>query len=910
MFRQLGRNVVRFWPFLLVAWVLTAVALTMAAPRWTDVIQQGEFAFLPEDMASRQGEELFKQSFPSDLLASSVVIVVRRESDPNGLQDRDREFITDILQPGLEKIAEEEGIAATNTVESEDDDESENLTRVRTFADQRIGKLLDSQDNKATLVLVELTTEFLDWRNSTLVKRVEELIDRNGDLAESTPPGLALAVSGSATVGRDMIKAANDSSQATELWTVLLVIMLLIVIYRAPIIAMIPLVTVAIATRIALTTLAQLAKWDIVGLFNGIEVYVTILCYGAGVDYCLFLIARYKEELDEGASIEEAIENALAKVGAALTASAGTVMCGIGMLVFAEFKKFQQAGVGITFGLFVVLCAALTFTPCLLRLTGRWAFWPRVPTDRLSTSAGWLSTTSLIGRLLERDLIQNAWTRIGEKLLKKPGRILATSGLLMLPFAVVGCSFNDYLSYGLLSELPRDNPSVVGAKAVQTHFPAGVAGPVTILLKNADVDFADDSIILDSITDRLIDKQGELQLADVRNRTHPLGLHASTDDEEESGDSKQNFFSMARNRVRNQKVREYYVSQAEGLEGQVARIDVIFQDDPFSRNSIAQLERLQKTVDATLTGQMLGMHFDDSDECRIESIIEETPATDSGLRPGDRIIEVEGQSVDRHDDLRAMIGESSSDTINIVAERELSEGPRARIEVDLPLVEGWREFSTTEMAALGPTPSIRDLKIVTDRDQIRVNILVLAGVFLILVVLLRKPAISLYLIASVFFSYLATLGVTFALFWFLDGSEFSGLDWKVPMFLFTILIAVGEDYNIFLMTRIEEEQERHGLVQGVVVALQKTGSIISSCGIIMAGTFSSLLAGTLVGLHQLGFALAFGVLLDTFVVRPILVPAYLILLYEGRLGALGKILGANRLAERQVASSVEAHGDS
>jgi RND superfamily putative drug exporter len=111
------------------------------------------------------------------------------------------------------------------------------------------------------------------------------------------------------------------------------------------------------------------------------------------------------------------------------------------------------------------------------------------------------------------------------------------------------------------------------------------------------------------------------------------------------------------------------------------------------------------------------------------------------------------------------------------------------------------------------------------------------------------------------------------------------------MFLFTILIAVGEDYNIFLMARIEEEEKVHGAVKGITVALERTGSIISSCGIIMAGTFSSLMAGSLVGMDQLGFALALGVMLDTFVIRPIMVPSLLMLLATGKLGVFSRLAG-------------------
>ena len=104
----------------------------------------------------------------------------------------------------------------------------------------------------------------------------------------------------------------------------------------------------------------------------------------------------------------------------------------------------------------------------------------------------------------------------------------------------------------------------------------------------------------------------------------------------------------------------------------------------------------------------------------------------------------------------------------------------------------------------------------------------------------------------------------------------------MPLFLFAILVAVGEDYNIFLITRVEEEVAHYGPVDGVIAALGKTGGVVTSCGLIMAGTFATLFAGSLAELRQMGFAMSFGVLLDAPIVRPILVPAFLLLIARWR----------------------------
>src|SRR5439155_8552584 len=136
-----------------------------------------------------------------------------------------------------------------------------------------------------------------------------------------------------------------------------------VLIYRAPLLALIPLATVYLAVQVSVSLLAILARAGQLTLFQGIQIYITILAYGAGVDYSLFLTARYKEELDRGATPADAVARAVGGVGGALAASAATVMCGIGMMVFAEFGKFREAGIAIPLSLALVLLATLTFSP-------------------------------------------------------------------------------------------------------------------------------------------------------------------------------------------------------------------------------------------------------------------------------------------------------------------------------------------------------------------------------------------------------------------------------------------------------------------------------------------------------------------------------------------------------------------
>lgn len=794
MFQFLGRISSRHAAIVVAAWLGLLVGSLLLAPPWAEVAENGEFAFLPPEAPSRVAEAQFTEAF-DDTLASNVVLVVLRETTETGLKKTDREFIREVLIPGLREIA---GLPPDK--DSHGDDADHIVSRLHWFGAKTTGSLFDSDDGQATLIILQLTTEFLDQGNAPLIAEVEEFLEKvrrtPHKSAGEMPPGLDISFSGSATFGRDIIRESNSSAQSTERWTVILVVLLLIMIYRAPLLALIPLLTVVVATATSLSLLAVGAGLGWVTLFNGIETYVTVLLYGAGVDYCLFLIARYREELDLGGTIEEAVTRTLERVGAALTASAGTVMCGIGMMVFAEFGKFRQAGIAITFGLMICLAASLTLTPALLRLFGRWAFWPNVARQHMTGPTGWIARSDIPTRLAQANLLQRGWNRVGELLTRRPFTWWISSILVLVPFAAAGVFWFGHLSYGLLTELPETAPCVHGARALTAHFPAGESGLLNVLVTADGVDFNSTrdlkgNRIVRRLTENLLADKEQLGLHTVRSMTDPAG---------------QRPLSRPARIAAKTLGRKLFASSTNPS---VTRLELILHSDPFARDSIEEFRRFR-----------------------------------------DRFAEY------------------------------------------LP-----EEIADAQIAFLGATPNLSDLKEVTDRDQIRIDTLVMLGVFIILVILLKRPGICSYLMFTVFLSYLATLGITFLVFWALDPTGFAGLDWKVPLFLFTILIAVGEDYNIFLMTRIQEETVTHGDIGGITVALQKTGSIISSCGIIMAGTFASLLAGSLVGMDQLGFALAVGVLLDTFLVRPVMVPAFLILLAQGRLGVFSRLAGYSRGGE-------------
>lgn len=832
MFDSLSHFVTRFWIGLLVAWGALFVVATTTAPRWSEVSVDGELRHLPQDMPTRRGEELLETAFPGDVADSNIVLVVHRAEEP--LLPKDRHFVLETLTEGLREIAEQHGglvrdqpvlawipheiREAVEGVSSHGVDVPESLeplteppvsteglsdagpriVSITSLADGMTATLLNSSDGHATLVVVDLTSGFLVSKNTELVADVQSLVDQLRK-ENVVPEGLEIALSGSAVIGAGTIEAVSDSTIAVRRWAIWIAVALLLIVFRAPIAALVPLASMYVSVEVTLWLLAWAAHYEVVSVFDGLPLYLTVIVYGAGVDYSLFLLARHQEEMQKGHSAVGAVSRSIRSVGTAIAASAGTEIVGIGLLVIAEFGKFRQAGFGVALGLVVLLIASLTLTTSILCLFRRWTYWPQPLTEEHKVkrfSLDWISA--------------RIWRDIGIKQRKYPGIILTATVALLAPLAIVGAANLDNLSYGVIAGLPDDSLGIRGTEKLREYFDAGITGPITLLLYNDEEDFSSHAGIrqIADLTEGLRRRGDELHIADIRSLSAPLGDSEKAKDvidqlaetvpfeasflkrgelvvTDASGMAASDAFLQG---VVRELAYEHYVSHATAYEGTVTRLTIVPEGAPFRLESIQRLDQLEKTI------------------------------------------------------------------------REL-----------LP-----EELAGTEVYLLGATASLRDIRDVGRRDWQRIRIVIPVAVFLVLLMMLQRPIVSAYLVLTVVFSFLITFGVTHSVFWALDPDGFQGLEWTVPILLFTLLIAVGEDYSVLLVSRTEEERQEHSPTRGVTEALVKTGGLISGAGLIMAGTFSALLiGGAMASTRQLGFALCFGVLLDTFLVRPVLVPSFL-----------------------------------
>ncbi len=510
MFRSLGNFVARHWLAVLACWVAIMVVTHWFAPRWNDVMHDGDFAYLPANMPSVEGETMMSRAFPAQKSKSSVAIIIARSDSRLGPADLDwSDKLTEYL------ASHREGMPIVDIWNR----------NVEVVGDKLISK--PTKAGQATVVLLQLTNEFTAAGNIVVIDRLKELI-RDFTKQSPRPKGLELGISGSAALGADNISSANESIRNTERTTVVLVVLILLLVYRAPVLVAAPLVTIALSLSLSTDLLAALTQvdrlpgfeWWNFKIFTTTRIFIVVILFGAGTDFCLFLISRFKEELDHGLLAREAIIESVAQVGAALVGSAFTTICGLGMLFFASFGKFTNSGPAIALSLFITLLACLTFAPALLVAFGNGVFWP------FASRHARLVSARVTGDAERRQMLGRFWIWVGELVTRRPTPILLVSVLLLTPVAIAGWEVR--ISYDLINELSPTRDSVRGAALANKFFPAGETSPLTILALREDKPFNTkegerDISDLSKMFYGFESSTGEDEIVSVRSLMEPLG---------------------------------------------------------------------------------------------------------------------------------------------------------------------------------------------------------------------------------------------------------------------------------------------------------------------------------------------------------------------------------------------------
>jgi putative drug exporter of the RND superfamily len=575
---------------------------------------------------------------------------------------------------------------------------------------------IPSADGKAVLINVQLDAK-IAGENIDKEPVLPLLIDFiREDLEKNFGKSLESHVTGAGGIFADLFGAFGSIDTKLLQTTLIVVAIILIVVYRSPILWILPLFTAGTALGLATMVVYYLAKANVIDLNGQTQGILDVLVLGAATDYALLLISRYREELHHHESRYESMKIALRGVVEPIVASGSTVIAGLMVLLLSDLSSNRGLGPVGSIGIASAMLAALTLLPALLVVFGRWVFWPKIP------------------RFDDVDeKLSGIWAKVGNFVDRKPRAIWVTTALVLLIFA----GFSTTLKSDGLAQtdaFTTRTDSVIGLEKLGEHFPSGEGTPVEIVVDQAD-------------------------------------LAAAT-------------------------------AAIKGVKN-VANVIPVTRFDPATRQPTTEL----KVVD----GKVL------------------LYAT----------LSVPADSV------------AAKETIPVLRE--------AAKKVNQNILVG------------GQTAVGYDVDQSSRRDNRVIIPIVLVLIAIILGLLLRSIFAAALLLVTVVLSFAATLGVCAFVFEHIFG--FAGTDASFPLFAFVFLVALGIDYNIFLMTRVREESMKIGTRAGVIKGLTVTGGVITSAGIVLAATFGVLGVLPLVFLAELGFAVAFGVLLDTIVVRSLLVPA-------------------------------------
>jgi putative drug exporter of the RND superfamily len=661
----------------LLLWIFVIGPLGSFAGQLSSVQENDNAAFLPSNAESTLAGEEYEK-FIGNESVPAIVVFERAE----GLTPADQEAIEGLLDE----------IGAVEYVDTE-----------------AVVGPIPSEDGTAAQVVVPLAT-------SDGTELEEAIVDIRGILDDS-PEGLAAYVGGPGGILGDFIEAFGEIDGLLLGVALSVVLLILLVVYRSPILPFIVLISAVLALGLASAAIYFLASNDILDLNGQSQGILFILAVGAATDYSLLIVARYREELRDHESKYDAMRAAWRATVEPVLASGSTVILGLLCLLLSDLSSLRGLGPVGALGIAGAMLAAMTLLPAALVLLGRRAFWPLVPhhgSEHRYAKGIWGAVSRLVGRRARA-----VW--------------VTTFVLLAVAAAFVPTLNEDPVPQTELFLTEVD--SVKAQEIIDEHFQADQSSPAIMIVPE---EYLEDAVSLAS------DQDGVAQ---------------------------------------------------DGV-----------------------------------------------------TVLPEGPPA-PGETPEPRI--VDGEAV-----VLVTLSSNADSSAATETVRDL------RSETDA---------ISEDILIGGQTATLLDTRDTVDRDRLVVIPAILIVIFLVLAALLRSILAPALLIVANVLSFGATMGISAVLFNHVF--DFPASDPSTLLISFVFLVALGIDYSIFLMTRVREESLRQGTHPGILKGLSVTGGVITSAGVVLAATFAALGVLPLLFLAQIAFIVAFGVLLDTIVVRSLLVPA-------------------------------------
>ncbi|RST77119.1 MMPL family transporter [Siminovitchia acidinfaciens] len=684
----------RLWWFSLVVWVALAGILSSFAPGAKDFVVANKDAGLPADVESIVADRQLEKHFPAD--GGLPLFAVFSKED--GLTDEDT----------LAFSKEVEGLKVDKKF-----GDIEPLPLSNMSPDVRNSFL---SENKRTFFIPITLPENLEGND---LHAAVEQIKKQVSIADD----VKLSWTGPAGIAADAVELFSRADVVLLLSTVGLILVLLLLIYRSPLLTFIPLIGAAIVYTVVDKVIGLATEAGLFAIDSQAVSIMTILLFAVVTDYSLLIFSRYREELRTHEKKDAAMRETMRHVKEPIFFSGSTIVLGVATLFFALYEPYRNFAPAFAIAAGFMLIAGLTLLPALFAIAGRKAFWPVIPK---------------FGD--EKTEKKSIWGKLADKVTKRPAVFLIPIMLLLAVGAWNTTNLEE--SYDLIASFPEDLSSRIGYEQLGEDFSEGSLAPGTMLFVSSE----------------------KLKMKDVQSAIGEFEKINGVDQVAATG---------------------HPLSE----DGKAAKFSILFKGNPYEQQAFDAVKTIRSKSDTILK--------------------------DAGL-------------------------------------------------------------TDTKILVAGESAKNADLRDINKRDTIVVMVLMTVLISIMLGIQTRSVIAPIYMMGTILLSYAATIGLALFLFKVILGLD--GISYRIPLYSFVFLIALGVDYSIMLIARIREELKSMSFVDAVRRGVDRTGGVISSAGLILAATFLVLATMPIYELKLFGFIMALGILIDTFVVRPLLIPAILTLL--------------------------------